>query len=70
MPKTNATPTPDQTATKTVAGEKMAEKKAVEATELDRDGRRYAVSSNRGQAHSRVRYREGTTAGKGCRFLD
>jgi len=34
-----------------------------------RQGRRYAVSSQRGKSSSKIRYIEGTTPASGCRFL-
>jgi len=34
-----------------------------------RQGRRYAVSSQRGKSSSKIRYIEGTTPAGGCRFL-
>ena len=34
-----------------------------------RQGRRYAVSSQRGKSSSKIRYIEGTTPAGGCRLL-
>ena len=53
--------------------QKASDRAAREAVRNDqpprRQGRRYAVSSQRGKSSSKIRYIEGTTPASGCRFL-
>jgi hypothetical protein len=53
--------------------QKASDRPAREAPRNDqsprRQGRRYAVSSQRGKSSSKIRYIEGTTPAGGCRFL-